>query len=100
MQKPKYISNCWKPILESLRVQPEFASLETLKQFYEVKKPRTKKVIKLLDANPLNDSQRNCFDYLKRYIKSLNENALRCFMQFTTGSNLVTVTSIQVTFTN
>lgn len=98
IQKPKYISNCWKPIVVSLKGQSEFMSLEAMKQLYEAKKPTTKKVIKLLVATPSDDAQRNCLDNLKRYIKSLNESSLKRFLQFTTGSNLVTVRSILVTF--
>lgn len=100
IQKPKYISNCWKPILVSLKDQPAFSSLEAIKKLYEAKKTITKKVVKLLDATPSNDADRNCLEFLKRYIKSLNENSLKNFLQFTTGSNLLTVTSIEVNFNN
>ena len=98
IQKPKYISNCWKPIIASLKSQPELASLDAMKELYETKKPTTKKVVKLLNASPSNDSERNCLDNLKRYIKSLSDNSLSTFLQFITGSNLVTVKSILITF--
>ena len=77
IQKPKYISNCWKPIVVSLKGQSEFASLEAMKQLYDAKKPTTKKVVKLLNALPSNDAQRNCLDNLKHYINSLNKNSLK-----------------------
>ena len=98
VQKPKYISNCWKPIISSLKSFPQFQSLDCMNEMYEAKKPSARKVVKLLSANPQNDSERNSFDHLKRYIKSLGDVALKAFLQFTTGSDVITVTEITVSF--
>ena len=49
-------------------------------------------------TNPQNESERNSFDHLKRYIKSLDEVALKAFLQFTTGSDIIAVTEITVSF--
>ena len=38
------------------------------------------------------------FDHLKRYIKSLGEVALKAFLQFITGSDVIAVTEITVAF--
>lgn len=65
---------------------------------YEAKNPTGKKVIKLLAANPQNESERNSFDHLKRCIKSLNDGGLKAFLQFTTGSDVIAVTEITVSF--
>ena len=67
-------------------------------EMYETKKPTGKKVIKLLTANPENESEWNSFDHLKRYIKSLGEVALKAFLQFTTGSDVIAVTELTVPF--
>ena len=98
VQKPKYISNCWKPIITSLKSFSQFRSLGSMTEMYEAKKPTGKKVIKLLVANPQNESERSSFDHLKRYIKSLDEVALKAFLQFTTGSDVIAVTEITVSF--
>jgi len=52
VQKPKYISNCWKPIVSSLKSFSQFKSLDCMKEMYETKKPTARKVVKLLSANP------------------------------------------------
>ena len=66
-------------------------------EMYEAKNPTGKKVIKLLAANPQNELERNSFDHLKRYIKS-HEGGLKSFLQFTTGSDVIAVTGITVSF--
>ena len=60
----------------------------------EAKKPTGKKVIKLLAANPQNESEQSRFDHLKHYIKSLDEAALKAFLRFTTGSDVIAITEI------
>ena len=68
VQKPKYISNCWKPIISSLKSISQFEKPDCMKEVYETKKPTTKKVVKLLPASPQNEAERNSFDHLKCYI--------------------------------
>ncbi len=58
---------------------------------YTEKKATSKRYIKLVNVDPKSDSERACFDHLKRYIKSLNENTLAAFLQFLTGSDMITV---------
>jgi len=65
IQKPKYISNCWKEIIAELKRFPELRSAENMMTLYETKKPTGKKVMKLLQATPTNDSERNSFEHLK-----------------------------------
>ena len=67
---------------------------------YEEKRPTPKRVVKLLKAEPSSDVERTCLDHLKRYIKSLGESQLAGLLQFVTGSNIITVEEIQVTFTD
>ena len=59
-----------------------------------------KKVLKLLSAQPENDSERESFDHLKRFLKSLNDRALSAFLQFTTGNDIIIFDSLEVTFVN
>lgn len=53
---------------------------------YNSKKATPKKVIKLLMASPEIEPERNSFEFLKRYIKSLDQSSLGNFLQFTTTS--------------
>ena len=88
IQKPCYISNCWIPVLQSLKALTPFHNPENILQFYEDKKPTPKKVIKMLDASPENDPHRITLEHLTRYIKSLGGN-VGAFLQFTTGANVI-----------
>ena len=97
VQKPKYISNCWKPIISSLESCSQLKTLDCMKEVYETK-PTTRKVLKLLSASPQHEAERNSFDHLKHYIKSLGDVALKAFLQFTTGSDVIAVTEITVSF--
>ena len=98
IQKPKYIANAWSPIIGHLKNIPEFKDIKSVKEMYTEKKPTAKKIIKLLDANPSNDAERNCFDHLKRYIKLLDESLLTLFLQFITGSNVISCDKIDLGF--
>lgn len=51
IQKPRYIANCWAPVLEVLKGHADFANVESLRQLFLDSKPTAKKVIKALDAN-------------------------------------------------
>ena len=76
IQRPRYISNAWSPILAKLKRCAEFGNIDCLIQLYETKKLSPKKVSKLLSATPTNDNQKECLDHLKRFVKSLDDNTL------------------------
>lgn len=65
---------------------------------YDEKRPTSKKVAKLFTATPTNDCERECFSHLKRFVKSLDDNVICVFLQFVTGSNIITVNQIEVGF--
>ena len=72
--------------------------MTSLDSLYEQKKPTAKKVSKLFEASPSNDHKRDCLSHLKRFVKSLDVNILGLFLQFVTGSNIITVENIKVEF--
>ncbi|XP_033111391.1 uncharacterized protein LOC117112424 [Anneissia japonica] len=98
IQCPRYISNAWSPFLSKLKMYKEFESVDSLVQLYLEKKPSPKKVSKILSAAPTSERQNECFDHLKRFVKSLDDNTLGVFLQFVTGSNYLTIDSINVDF--
>ena len=102
VQKPRYIVNCWTPILMELKTDhdPAFQTQETLSELYESRTPTAKKVIKLLKVSPLDDMQRQTLNHLKKYIKSLEGKALERLLHFITGSDIICFPSIEVTFNN
>ena len=79
LQKPRYIVDCFVPILSVLKAFPAFQNLQGLQEMYLEKKPTPKKIIKLLDANPQNEPERMALDHLKRYIRSLDGQAASQF---------------------
>lgn len=100
IQKPKYVVHCWSPHMKTCNLTyfTPFQTLEGLKQMYDEKRPTTRKVIKLLKCEPSNDAEKQCLDYLKQYIKSLQGHYLTQFLQFTTGSNVIVNDHIKVDF--
>ena len=99
IQHPKYIASAWAPIICSLKAFVEFKCIPSLKSLYELKRPTPKTVIKLFDAKTATDNERECFAHLKRFVKSLDISMLGVFLQFVTGSNVITVDKIEVEFT-
>ena len=88
IQRPRYVANCWSPILRSLDTHDCFGNETNLRSFYEQLKPTPKKVVKILHACPNNEAERNTFDHLKRFVKSLGGN-VSAFLQFTTGASVI-----------
>ena len=43
IQKPRYVANCWSPVLQSLRRCSSFQNIANILAFYEDKKPTPKK---------------------------------------------------------
>ena len=98
IQKPCYVANACQPIVQALKQHKEFKDLPSLAELYQAKVPTPKKVCKLLEAEPGNESERQCFDHLKRFVRSLDDNLLSGFLQFVTDSNIISVDRIQVYF--
>ena len=98
IQKPRYVANAWSSKLQSLKRQSEFQDLNSLSDMYAEKTPSPRRIIKLLDADPKTKSERTCLDFLKKFIKSLDDKSLGGFLQFLTGSDIVSTEKIQVSF--
>lgn len=99
IQKPRYVINCWAPILKVLKAFPDFQSIKDLENMYDVKRPTAKKFLKLIKSEPATDQERQCLDHLKKFIRSLQGSSLPLFLQFITGSDIISCPSIEVTFT-
>ena len=97
IQRPRYIANCWTPIVSILKAYLPLQSPDNIVNLFSEKKPSGKKVIKLLDVHPSSEAERACFDQLKRYIRSIEGN-LGCFLHFITGSNIIACEKITIMF--
>lgn len=100
IQKPRYVLNCWAPILDVLRCDHSFQTLEGLDRLYESKRPTAKKIIKLFQGEASTDAERQSLDYLKKFVKSLEGKALSMFLRFCTGSDVITCDSIRISFSS
>ena len=65
--------------------------LRRVQKFYKDSEPTTKQVLALLKADPKSDSEREreCLNYLQRYIRGLDKVFLLKFLRFVTGTNIV-----------
>lgn len=89
IQKPRYIAQCWSPIISTLKTHPNFWSVKSMKELFLDMKPTAKRVFKALEPKINNDSERQSFDFLKKFIKSLDSASLKGFLKFITGSDVL-----------
>ena len=98
IQKPHLMASCWQNVFTSLGQTKAFIDISSLNNLYRQLKPAAKKLITLLKSHPRDDSERDAFNYFKRFIRGLPESDLGKLVKFITGSDLLTVPSIDVTF--
>ena len=94
----KCIGNVWSEVFNALKQFPQFKDFERISAMYAEKVPLPKRIIKIFEAAPSTDSERECYEHLKRYVKSLDDSMLAGFLQFATGSNVITTHSIDIEF--
>lgn len=99
IQKPKYIAQCWSAILEGLRQLQQFTSPETITGLYAMKIPTAKKVIKTITCQPTDAAERQCLEFLQKFIRSLDFAALGTFLKYVTGSDIMPE-NMEVSFTS
>ena len=94
IQKPAYISKCWKPIL----LQQVFLLPEEIELICVKLKPSCKRVLEMLtfDDDPQAKGELLTIRSLKRYVKTLDENVLTKFVRFCTGADVLVVDKIFV----
>ena len=100
IQKPHLMSNTWKTPFENLKYQGYFNSPEAVEKYYDKATPTTKKVTDLLKSNPKDDAQREAFNHTKKFVRGLDSNLLKEFMKFTTGSDLIIIEQIEITYSS
>lgn len=100
IQHPRYIAQCWVPILADLKEHTNFQSSEAISQFFAAKTPTARKLIRAINSDPSTDAERQCLDFLKKFIRSLDGPALGTFLKFTTGSDLMPEESLVVSYTS
>ena len=73
----------------------------SVEEIYEEKVPTVKKVLKIIQSFPDSREETDCLKYFQRYIKAQESPAaLKRLLRFVTGSDVLTVDKITITFTN
>ena len=88
IQRPRYIAECWAPVVATLKTR----------ELYSDMKPTSKKVIRALKVTPSNDSEKQRFDFLKTFVRSLDAPSLKIFLKFVTGSDALVTDEISISF--
>ena len=99
IQRPRYIAQCWAPILRELKDKEPFKTPSSIVEFFSLKTATARKVLRVIECNPSSDAERQCFDFLKKFIRSLDASALETFLKFITGSDSMP-SSVVVSFTS
>ena len=98
IQKPRYVAECWAPIVATLKTHECFDNVKKMRELNSDMKPTTKKVIRALKATPTNDSEKQSLDFLKKFVRSLDGPSLKIFLKFVTGSDALVTEHISVCF--
>lgn len=99
IQEPKYaLDNMAAVAAEYLKTT--INTPEQLQAMYIDKKPTCRKVLKLIEAHPVTPPEKQAHQFLQQYIRGLDEMGLRKLLRFTTGSDIISVSRIEVVFTN
>ncbi|XP_051235987.1 uncharacterized protein LOC127351975 [Dicentrarchus labrax] len=98
IQEPKYIIDCFSTPMAL--VQPNLPDKERVLSLYETKKATGKRVCQLLETTKLVLSQREqtTFNHLQRYVKNADQTKAEKILRFCTGSSVICVEKILVTF--
>ena len=100
IQKPHIMASAWQKELNLLKSMDAFSTpTKILSMIYEKTLPTAKKVITLFEYDCKNDNERDCIAFLKRYVKGLDVSLLKKFLIFCTGSDIINVSKIEITFT-
>ena len=90
----------WQPSVQELKQYPQFQSTSGIQGLYDTLKPTTKKVLEILAAaQPNTEAERDAFKFLQRYVRGLDNTKLIQFLRFTTASDILTTTKLEVAFT-
>ena len=92
IQQPMYVIKCWRPIISP---KSQRISNEILVEKYRILEPTTRNIMKLLTfPEEMSCQQKKVSQYLKKYVKELDDKALRKFLR----SDILLVDKININF--
>ncbi|KAL4226851.1 hypothetical protein ACF0H5_014830 [Mactra antiquata] len=96
IQTPMFVAYCWGDILKNILITED-----QLNELYLNLKPSPRSVIKLLSfPDTMTIEETSVSQHLKRFVRELDSDHLRKFLRFTTGSDLMIIKTIYVSFVN
>ncbi|CAJ1060762.1 uncharacterized protein LOC119794643 [Xyrichtys novacula] len=98
LQEPKYVIDCFSTPMSLVKLKlPDKKSVLSL---YESKKPTGKRVMQMLETTKVVLSQREqaTLNHLQRYVKNADEAKAEKILRFCTGSSVICVEKIMVSF--
>ena len=98
IQKPCYEADCWNQVFKYNTSYHSIKSEADLQQLYVKSAVSAKIVVGLLQTNPATDAERASFQHMKRFIKSLECKDLGILLTLMTGSDVISVISIEVSY--
>jgi len=98
VQKPQYVADAWRETLMILKGKEEVATIEGLSNLYQKVKPTNRKVLSMIEADPQNNSERAAVDFLKRFVRGMDQAQLNSFLRYVTGADVICVPHISVQF--
>lgn len=81
-----------------LQGKEEMATIEGLSNLYQKVKPTNRKVLSMIEADPQNNSERAAVDFLKRFVREMDQAQLNSFLRYVTGADVICVPHISVQF--
>lgn len=98
IQQPKYaLDNMSAAAGQALRTI--LPTMLKIRDMYNDKKPTCSKVLKMIKAFPLTSAERQALGFLHQYVQELDEVGLRKLLRFVTGSDIICVSRVHITFT-
>ena len=97
IQEPKYVLDSLQRVGRHFWSK-EFPTVDSILVMYEKLEPTIQKVLALFKANPLTKEQNDAFKFLQKFVLGRNKTQLRYLLRFLTGSDMLCVESIEITF--
>ena len=96
IQSAMFVIDCWHPLLKNIGI-----SKERLSSLYTELFPKPRRVAQILKfPDAMSADELAVSNHLRRFVRELDENLLKRFLRFCTGSDLLLGKDIEVSFVN
>ena len=92
------MADAWRETSMILKSNEEMATIEGLSNLYQKVKPTNRKVLSMIQADPQNNSEQAAVDFLKCFVRGMDQAQLNSFLRYATGADVLCVPHISVQF--